>query len=239
MNANTLVAVSAYAGDLPQVQALAPCYLHHRCPVVVMSPVDAPITHEQVPWAASVVHAGKKEWAGPDSLIRHGLFLRELLRQPYDFYLFNDSDSVCLSPKIPSYLYEKHRTHFSNEVLDTNPGHSLLPKIAVQPGYFFSRWVLQKLVSVLERPAVSYTAPGAHENLPVPTSCIDHFQLQLIYAAGLDHQNYLDGASFETVSRHGLETMAHHVRDLKKNFVHSVKSAAVLDRLLAEYKNRK
>ncbi len=238
MNPNTLVAVSAYSGDLPQVSALAPCYLHHEAPVIVMSPADAPIRHEQVPWAQSVFHAGKKEWPGPDSLIRHGLFLKELLRQPYQFYLLNDSDSVCLSPKIPDYVYANCQTHWSCEVRDTNPGFSHLPKIASQPPYHFSRGVLEKMVSVLETPAPSYTSPGTHEGMPIPSNCIDHYIVQLVYAAKLSHHTFRDGASFETVSRVGLEEMARHVRE-GANFVHSVKSAAVLDRLLAEYKNRK
>lgn len=239
MNPDTLIAVSAYSGDLPQVSALAPCYLHHECPVVVLSPSDAPIVHEEVPWAHSVIHEGKKCWAGPEAIERHGLFLRALLRFPQQFFLFNDSDSICLLPKIPDYLYEGCQTHWSNEVLDTNPGPSLLPKLAFQPGYFFSRGVLEKMVSVLDRPAPSYLSPGPHGALPVPTNCPDHYALQLVYAAGLSHHTYRDGASFETVSRHGLETMAHHVRDLGKIFVHSVKSAAALDRLIAERNARK
>lgn len=238
MNSNTLVAVSAYSGDLPQVQALAPCYVHHGCPVVVMSPLNAPIKHEDVPWAASVVHAGKKCWAGPEAIERHGLFLRELLKFPQQFFLFNDSDSLCLSPEFPRYLYDQPEVAFSNEVLDTNPGPSLLPKIALQPSYWFSRRVLERLVEVIDRPAPSYTCPTPHGDMPVPTLCPDHLHLQLVYAARLHHKNFSDGASFETVSRHGLETMAHHVRDQKKNFVHSVKSAAVLDRLLAERNRR-
>ena len=44
MNDNTLVAVSAYAGDLNQVQNNMPLYRHHQCPVVILSPSDAPIT---------------------------------------------------------------------------------------------------------------------------------------------------------------------------------------------------
>lgn len=234
MNPETAIAVSAYSGDLPQIEALAPCYLHHGCPVYVLSPEDASITAAQVPWASGVIHAGKRCWAGPEAIERHGLFLRELQRLPFKFFLFNDSDSVCLKPRFPDYLYANPETHFSNEVLDTNPGPSLLPKIAMQPAYWLSRSVLNRLVEVIDRPAPSYLAPGPHGNLPVPTNCPDHLQVQLVYAAALRHENFKDGASFETVSRHGLETMAQHVRLQGKNFVHSVKSAAVLDRLLAE-----
>jgi hypothetical protein len=232
----TLVAVSAYSGDLPQVSALAPLYVHHGFPVVVLSPENAPIKHEQVPWALQTIFRGNREWAGPDAVQRHALFLKALLDLPFDFYLFNDSDSICLLPEIPQYLFDDWGTHFSNEVLDTNPGASLLPKIAMQPPYFFSRYVLEKLVRA--NPAPSYFTPAPHENLPIPTGCPDHYQVQLVYGAGLPHLNFRDGASFETVSRHGLETMAEHVRVHKKNFVHSVKSAAVMDRLLAERNRR-
>lgn len=239
LNADTLVAVSAYSGDLPQVQALSPCYLHHQCPVVVMSPENAKITKEQVPWAATVVHAGKKCWAGPEAVERHGLFLRRLLEFPQRFFLFNDADSVCLSPKLPQRLYDRPEISFSNEVIDTNPGISRLPKIAMQPPYWFSRFALERLIDVIERPAPSYVCPTPFGDLPVPTGCPDHLHLQLVYAAGLKHETFLDGCSFETVSRHGLETMAQYVREHQRVFLHSVKSAAVLDRLLHEYGTRR
>ena len=40
MNPNTRVSVHCYKGDMPQVTGAMPIYLHHECPVVIMSPDD-------------------------------------------------------------------------------------------------------------------------------------------------------------------------------------------------------
>jgi hypothetical protein len=58
--------------------------------------------------------------------------------------------------------------------------------------------------------------------------------LQVVYAANLPHRSFPDGASFETTSQHGLDTMSEHVRAHGKIFIHQVKTRPVLDRLLAD-----
>jgi len=228
---NILVAISGYQGDQHQIENNWPAYAHHGHPIVVLSPEDAPIEKMN---GAKCVSAGEKGWIGPHTLRRHHLFLRELLSQRADFYLFHDADSVCLAPEIPKYVFESPDIFWSNEVTDTNPAPSRLPKIAMQPPYMFSRHVLRALVRACSTPAQSFSQVSAHGNLPLPTECIDHFQLQIVYSAGISHRSFPDGASFETTSDHGFSVMREHVGRLGKVFLHSIKKKHVLEQLFLD-----
>jgi hypothetical protein len=236
-NPNTLVAVSAYAGDLHQVENNLPFYLHHGCPVIILSPSDAPITKV----SARNVHCrweGRAGWIGAHTLERQRRFLEILLATPQEHFLFRDADSICFSPKLPGYLYEQDIL-WSNEVVDTNPGPSKLPKLALQPPYFFSRTVLRALLAAAVNPPTSYYGGVTeYDGCPIPTECIDHWMLQVACGSGLPHRNFLDGASWETTSPGGLNEMARVVRG-GRNFIHQVKSKLVLNRLAAEYASRK
>jgi hypothetical protein len=228
MNHDTIVFVSAYAGDKHQVEANLPCYLHHGCPVVILSPSNAPITEV----SDNRVHcqwAGEAGWAGPHTLVRHRTYLNMMLTFPFTWFLMHDADSVCLDPKLPGYLY-KEKAAWSNEVRDTNTGSSHLDKIAVQPPYFFHRDVLMALLKAAENPPVSYY--GEVSGDPIPTGCIDHYQLSC--GSGFPHKSFLNGASWETTSQTGLTEMARMVRYSGTIFVHQVKSRPVLERLLTE-----
>lgn len=226
-----LVAISGYSGDQHQIQSNWPVYSHHKAPVLILSPKDAPIgkIHDSRNFSA-----GLKGWIGPHTLKRQVLFLRELSNQAADFYLFHDADSVCLSPTIPKYLYDTPGVFWSNEVTDTNTSPSLLPKLAFQPPYFFSRRVLRALIRTSATPAQSFTILTAQGTMPLPTECIDHLMLQLVYAAGLQHRSFPDGSSWETASEVGLTQMSEHVRKLGKIFIHQVKTRPVLYRLMAD-----
>lgn len=235
-NVDTLVAVSAYAGDLNQVKNNLPYYLHHECQVVILSPKDAAITTVEHP-GVICMSAGARGWIGPQTLERQRLFLETLLRFPQKYFLFNDSDSVCLSPRIPKYLFDRPDILWSNEVLDTNIAPSKLPKLALQPPYFFSRRVVEALLEGAKRPAVSYFAGvEGSVDLPVPTSCIDHVMLQWIHATGIEHKSFFTGASFETGSEHGAAEMENIVRNHGRVLIHSVKTAAVLNRLVVAHR---
>lgn len=227
---NLLIAVSAYAGDQHQVEANLPCYLHHNVSVLILSPEDAPVRRlAGDPRGVYYSFAGNVQYFGPESLQRHKRFLEILLAAPYDHYLFHDSDSVCLSPKLPEYLGGE--ILWSNEVLDTHDAPSQLPKLALQPPYFFTRRVLERLLDFADRPATSYTS---HE-LPVPTGCIDHYMLQIAHAAGVEHRSFPDGASWDTRTEIGITEMARKVRDEGTIFVHQVKSSGVLHHLLGAH----
>lgn len=238
MNDNTLVAVSGYAGDRHQIETNMPIYARHECPVLILSPEDAPIMG--IP-GATCIAAGEKGWIGPQTLVRHKKFLEILLAQPQEYFLFNDADSICLSPKIPKYVYQ-HDVAWSNEVMDTNPAPSFLPKIACQPPYFFSRRVLGGLLNAVNNLPTSFYGEPVSPNgwpLPFPTECIDHYHLQLSCGSGFPHRNYRDGASFETANPDSLNSMCHQVRYEGKVFIHQVKTQHVLNSLLDAYQKRK
>lgn len=238
MNPDTLVAVSAYAGDIHQIEANMAAYLHHRCPVVIFSPQDAPIKKVSHPGVMCLID-GLKGWTGPQTLERHKKFLKLLLKFPYQHFLFNDSDSFCLSPEIPKYLYDHPDTLWSNEVPDTNPAPSYLPKIACQPPYWLSRNSIVGLLKASEKLPVSYyTEPKNPEGwpLPFPTECIDHYHLQLTCGSGFPHESFLTGASFETASEHGFATMRNLVRNHGRVMVHSVKTPQVCGALLEDHR---
>lgn len=236
MNEDTLIAVCGYRGDKHQVQNNLPLYLHHGCPVVVLSPSDAPITFLSDP----KVHCqwfGRKGWIGAHTLERQRLYFEAMLKFPQKYFLMHDADSIMLSPKIPDYLYRSD-VWWSNEVLDTNPGPSYLPKLAFQPPYFFSRVVLERMYAASHRPAPSYYGPPINPDgwpMPYPTECLDHWFLQVVYAAGVAHRTFPDGASFETASPHGLAVMSGLVRQHGKTLLHSVKTKRALDTLRRDH----
>lgn len=230
MNEDTLVAVSGYLGDIHQVEQNLSLYLHHRCPVLVLSPADAPIISVSNP-DVHCAWVGRREWAGAKSLDRHVEYLKILWAMPQNWFLFHDSDSVCLESQLPQCIYAE-KAAWSNEVRDLNIGKSHLEKIACQPPYFFHREVLRQMLEVSSSPPPSYY--GEITGDPVVTSCIDHFHWQLTAGCGFPHHSFLNGASWETESESGLREMARIVRYEGKTFIHSVKSKRALDRLIAE-----
>lgn len=236
MNKETLVAISGYSGDAAQIATNLPVYRHHECPILVLSPTDAPITSlGDDNTGIEFQTAGQKGWIGPHTLKRQEQFLRALYDTPYKWFLFHDADSVCLAPKIPEYLYSKTGVLWSNEVRDTNPAPSRLPKIALQPPYFFHRSVLMAMIRHSTTPSASFTQPSPEGwPMPTPTDCIDHWMLQVVHSSGRQHQSFLDGASFETTSDHGFSVMREHVGRLGKVFIHQVKHKHVLEQLLLD-----
>lgn len=187
INPSTRVAVCCYAGDGHQVAGALPVLLHHECPVVILSPTDEPfsIDHPGVENRTG----GLREYTGQLSLDRQREHLKILLEYPEDFFLLHDSDSVCLSPKIPSYIY-KEEVFWSNLIVDNMQGRERgfymdgFPRLAFQTPYFLSRKVLERLL-----------APVREKNLDMnPTlPFIDHYMVQLAVKAGVPWKNFTDG----------------------------------------------
>jgi hypothetical protein len=113
MNAETLIAVQAYAGDKHQVETMLDGWLIHDRRVVIISPEDSrvEIDHPDVEcrWA------GKRGWAGEHTLDRQLMHLEIMAEYPERYILYNDADSFCITPEIPRYLYDTDDTFFSNE----------------------------------------------------------------------------------------------------------------------------
>lgn len=234
---DTLVVVSGYAGDAKQISDFLPEYRHHGLDVLILSPEDSPIPRTGFLENQQHRHVGKVGYVGPHTLERQRLSIELLLRTDFQRFLWHDSDSICLTRRLPAYLFERPDVLWCNIVRDTNKAPSLLPKFALQPPYFATRGVLEQLLEGAKQPATSYYM-GADlseaDRIPVPTGCIDHWMLQVAHSGGVEYLNFPDGACFETKSPVGLNTMSELVRNHGKTMIHSVKTRAILNRLLME-----
>lgn len=186
MNPNTRVIVCCYAGD--QHQIFVPAYTHHGCPVTVLSPEDSPAN---VPGVENR-HGGLRAHVGKVSLDRQIAHLRIMLEYPEEFFFIHDSDSVCLDPVIPSYLYAEPNIVWANQVNDEIPEHEPFfpagwPHIALQPPYFLSRTTIERMLAVVDDPLCA-----ASPCMPF----IDFYMVQLTMTAGLQWLRFLDGLSF-------------------------------------------
>jgi hypothetical protein len=245
MNEDTLVVVHCYAGDADLVRDFMPQYVHHECPVLVLSPEDAPVRIEGVECRS----AGQAGYFGQGSLDRQREHLKLLLEYPQTYFLLNDADSFCLSPELPAYLYENaENTIWSTEVRETRPHPSPYPKIAFHPPYFLTRQTIEKLLAV-----------GPIEAHPI-TPFIDWMMVALASEAGVEHRSYPDGRSFPAW-KHGAipetKELGHNyvhrqeargvdgARRMAQQvlrgaiFIHSVKHPEVRDQLVAAYGRRR
>jgi hypothetical protein len=239
MNNNTMVVVCGYAGDAHQIRNLMPYYLHHRCPVLILSPSDSPITPQQLPIRRELgfLTGGKRAYTGQESLDRQIEHMRLMLRCPaeYKFFLAHDSDSVVLSQELPSYIYNEPDVLWSNEVSDAmhdphRPADYSYPHLAFQPPYFMSRGVIERLLSV---------APAVKADPHTPF--IDWAMMAWAVKAGIPHKNFIEGASCPTTPGYGIDTMKELVERHGRYFVHSVKTPEALKTLVwarVAFKNR-
>jgi hypothetical protein len=234
MNPDTLVAVSCYAGDKNRVLQGLDVWLAHECPVVLLSPADAPVwvDHPRVVRRS----AGHRGVQGQAHLDRWDEYFRMLLEFPQNNFLICDSDSFCLSPKLPDRFYQGPDTFWSFHHPEGRPHTSPYPKVAYQSPMFISRANLEKLMSV-DRAKVP-----AHPITPFQ----DWYLVALACESGVLCKHNEDGASYmgwngavgqiEGEFRMGPEWRGEDrmVSDVLAGtiFVHSVRHAMVLARLL-------
>lgn len=247
-NPRTLIVIHCWAGDKELVENALPIHLRHNRPIMVLSPENSPVVIED-PHVENY-SAGERGYFGQQSLDRQRLHLEYLLTLEYDYFLLNDADSLCLSPNLPPYLYlpENQGVLWSNEVTDWRHHPTPYPRIALQPPYFMHRSVIEKLLTVADKPEVR-----AHEVTPY----IDWYMLALAEEAGVPHATFPDGASFPAWRRDeipetqqlGHEYQHAYITDGKilgdvamrgcvRNgavFLHSIKHKPVLDMLVGEY----
>ena len=192
LNPDTRVAVVCYKGDQEQVEQMLDLYTHHERPVTILSPENSKVVikHPQV----ENRHAGKQAQYGLDANQRMLAHMKILLEYPDQYFLMHESDSVCLDPRIPDYLYRERE-----DVLFANCGHAMpynaecspegCPALSFQAPWFMSRKVMETLVSVapfVPRP-VANNARGAVE------WWVDLYLAQLTHEAGLGHKSFPDG----------------------------------------------
>lgn len=225
MNENTRIAVCCYAGDCFQVINSLGCYLHHQCPVVVLSPEDskADVRYPGVEQR----FGGQRAYIGQLSLDRQRIHLQMLLDYPEEYFLIHDADSVCLSPKIPDYLYAEPDLLWSNLVNDGIPEHQPAypagwPHIAFQPPYFLSRKTIKGLLAVADQITANPTMPF-----------IDNYMVQLAMHANWPYRSFRDGVSCPISSDpQSADVAINGVRQHGLVFIHSVKKLTDLQRLV-------
>src|SRR2546425_10327489 len=103
-NPDTIIIVHCYDGDAAQVKFMMPHYEHHKCPIIIMSPEDAPVV-KMGPHICRT--GGKRAYVGPLSLERQRIHLQIMLEYPGKYFVCHDADSVCLEPQFPSYFYNE------------------------------------------------------------------------------------------------------------------------------------
>lgn len=223
MNENTLVGVFGYAGDAQQIWDQLKTHEAHKCPIVIFSPMDSPITRmgpHICRWA------GKRAYIGEDSTVRQAAQMKLLLEYPFDWYLLNDSDSVCLSKEIPAYLYKEPLTFWSNIVSDEmhprKPGYPW-PRLAFQPPYFMSRTVLKKFLEV-----------AGDVRAEPQTPFIDWWMMAVAVQAKIIYKNFPHGASLPSSDAYSRSVMSSLVRQ-GKCMVHSIKRKDVLTEMKYRY----
>lgn len=242
MNEDTRVAVCCYEGDGHQVKEGLGGWVHHGCPLLILSPKDSKVEID-VPGCIESRHAGKRAYVGQDSLDRQTAHLRILLEYPENHFLIHDADSVCLDPRIPDYLYDEPDVMWNNQVIDAIPDHQAAfpegwPHVAFQPPYFLSRKSIEALLVAADDPRCR-----ASDVMPF----IDFFMVQLTMVAGLEWKRFLDGLSFPisidrlkkrpssrelTAYAHGERLALNAVRNEGANIIHSTKDFRVTRQLM-------
>ena len=229
MNPDTRISVHCYSGDENQVREKLGLYMHHECPVTILSPEDAPVNidHGIVDyrqggkrspkiWGGSPMHTPQ---AGQDSIDRQRRHLEILLEYPEKYFLCNDADSVCLSPNLPEYLYNEPDILWSNLVYDPIPHQQSgyppnFPRLAFQPPYFLSRTTIERMLAVAE---------GVKANPVMPY--IDYYMVDLAVRAKLVWKGFPDGFSGGISDSPGvMEHTQVAVRHKGTIFIHSVKT---------------
>jgi hypothetical protein len=152
MNENTRIAISCFTGDQRQIDQSFDLYSHHGCPITVLSPVDGPVelSHALV----DNRHAGMRGRSGPVAQARQIEYYKALLSYPEQWFLIHDSDSLCIDPQIPLYLYEDRNVFWCNN-------H--------EAPCFMSRHAMEKMVAV---------GP-----IPSAVEWVDRYQIELAFAA--------------------------------------------------------
>lgn len=222
MNESTIVAVHCYAGDAHQVTNAMGLYQHHGCPVVLLSPEDSGV---QLPMTINR-SGGSRAYTGMVSVERQARHLEILLEYDAEHYLLHDSDSVCLSPELPRYLYDEPDTVFYNACPTADYfkqlGVSWPVTTVFQPPLFCSRTSIEKMLAVYDE---------AVADLPEFGQLIDWWFEAAARRAGLATKPFPDGISRPIWQLYETARIYAMVRCRGVVFLHSVKDPEILDAL--------
>jgi hypothetical protein len=235
---DTLVVVQCWSGDVDRVKRALDQYTHHGFPILLLSPTDAParIDHPMI----TCESAGPNDYNGQQSIERYKAQLALLLEYPVTHFLLNESDSFCIEPNIPGYLYSNDDFVWGNytDVLyymelngEPNPEAAYVKhNPAIQAPWFFSRTALEKMVAVFD---------DVVDALPSYARYIDWWFHTAPHLAGLDHRSYASqGISYPITNT----SEADHVYQAILRgavMIHSVKDSYALKNVLRAYEERK
>lgn len=222
MNENTLVVVRAHGDAQPRVRESFRSWTHHGCHVVVMSPIDSPVT--LIEENLSCLQIGQAAYFGHLMLERLRLELTWMSQQPYEYFLVHEWDSFCLSPEIPKICYSEtyKDSIWFNEVRDPRPHESPYPKIALHAPWFLSKGAIIKMLSVAERIPMHPITPFS-----------DWYALAMAFESGL---LAVPWAALEIGGTTNAETVDGHERIRNRGWcmVHPIKEQSVLNQHLEE-----
>jgi hypothetical protein len=242
MNPSTRIIISAYNNDQHQLEILNTAHERHECPITIMSPEDAPITHC---CGHEIRHAGVKQYFGQESINRQVLQMEKALEFPEKWFLFHDSDSVILKPEFPAHWYTEPISVWSNEIGDPRvPGepnpdgflkhdfpmipvdyHEGYPKIAMHPPWFMHRSIVEKFVELGPLPAD-----------PI-SPFIDWYYVLACKSVGVEHRNMEGSVSRPTANQEEIDQMVEYVKS-GHTILHSVKTESAFQQLMAAYDAR-
>jgi hypothetical protein len=230
MNPNTRISVHCYAGDGRQVHEMLAHHLSHECPITILSPDDSRVEITQ--HGVDSRFGGLQQSLGELSIQRQREHMKILLTYPENFFLMHDADSICLSPKLPAYLYEEPDTLWSNVVWNENQSErdasdrEKLPHLAFQPPYFASRRTLEALLA---------TSFPYHDQFD---GFIDHFMMYAAVEAGIMWKGFPGGVSAAISVNNTNELQRAHVavRHRGSVFVHGVKTPRFWQPLVEAHK---
>jgi len=199
-------------------------HMHHGCPVTILSPEGAKV--EIIHPGVANRFGGLRAYTGIPSLERQRRHLEILLDFPEKYFFINDADSACLTPELPGYLYAEPDLVWSMVATDDDLDPYLdetLPHVAFQPPYFLSRKTIEAMLA------------SADKVVPDPRLLnIDHYMVQLAYAAGLPWRGLEKavGGHFSTNAEH-LAVGINAVKNDGYIFIHGAKTQEAWAALIA------
>jgi len=238
LNPALLVSVHCYQGDAHQVRMNMAYYEHHQAPVVIVSPEDSPVGDMGPHWCRS---AGQKGYTGISTWKRQKVQMQLLFDMPgnFNWFLMNDADSFCLTPKIPEHLFPDDNTLYSNLVNDfRRPGetsfgvtwpidyHVGYPLFAAQPPYLVHRHALKRIIAAVDNVPDEQITPN-----------IDWLMVCAPHRAGVKLAG-LPGASCETITDNGRAVMRECIIKRGATFIHAIKNKEGLQAVRTAYASR-
>ena len=229
-NQSTGVFIQGYSGDAEMIRGALPLMEHHKVPVVVLSPEDAPILEMG---GHKCLVGGKNGWGQREAIDRQIAHFRLALEMGFDFYLFHESDSFVLEPELPQYLYDRKDEVFSNEVRDPRGWmpefgkeyHKPLPSIAMQNPYFMSKESLRKIIEVSPQVEIDPITPLSDWSI-----------VQYCWQANIKTARFHSCCSCDTREPFWRRFMECSVAIEGASFIHGVKSDEIRDYLLRIYR---